>query len=50
MKNNNNEYSYFKNIENGNIYRTKEITFNDQSKGTQLQRYSFDFEGWNGQY
>ena len=44
----NNEYQYFKNVNTGSLYRTKEITFNTGEKGTELNRYNWDFENWRG--
>lgn len=39
---------YYKNILNGNVYRTEERTYNNGEKYILLERYSFDFENWQG--
>ena len=39
---------YYKNLETGSIYRTEEIKFSDGTPSLRLQRWSWDFQNWNG--
>lgn len=41
-------YTYFLNTENGKLYRTALVLFSTGEEGESLERYSFDFNNWNG--
>lgn len=39
---------YYKNTQNGCIYRTHNVLYNDGTRGVGLSRWSWDFGNWGG--